>query len=182
VLIAVLQYLSALFDHEGDVIMSHDPTQLTALLGSVSTLLANSPSQQENLLPTLHAIQDTIGCIPAGAVAAIAARFNLSQAEVHGVITFYAHFRTMPPARHTVQVCRAEACQSVGAEQLLAHVERALGCCLHQHSADGQFSLEPVSCLGQCANGPAIMIDDAVHARVTPERWDRLMATAKEAA
>jgi formate dehydrogenase subunit gamma len=162
--------------------MSQDPTHINQIAGMVSAVLANYPCQQEHLLPALHAIQDTIGWIPAGAVAAIAARLNLSHAEVHGVITFYSHFRTTPPARHAVQVCRAEACQSRGAEQLLAQVERTLGCALHQQSADGQFSLEPVYCLGQCASGPAIMINDAVHARVTPERLDRLVADAQETA
>ena len=112
-------------------------------------------------------------------MADIAGRFNLSRAEVHGVITFYHYFRTTPPARHALQICRAEACQSMGAEQLLTHAETALGCRLHAKSSDGNFSLEPVYCLGHCATAPAMMINDQVHARVTPARLDRLIAKAK---
>lgn len=168
------------FYHDGTALMSQDATHSNEIAGIVSAILASCSCRQDHLLPALHAIQDAIGYIPAGSVAAIAARLNLSPAEVHGVITFYPHFRTTPPARHVVQVCRAEACQSRGAAQLLAHVERTLGWGLHQQSADGQFSLEPVYCLGQCASGPAILINHAVHARVTPERLDRLMANAKE--
>ncbi|HJV84144.1 MAG TPA: formate dehydrogenase subunit gamma [Noviherbaspirillum sp.] len=148
--------------------------------GRIKSVLEQHPTQPENLLPTLHAIQDAVGFVPPEAVADIASAFNLSRADVHGVITFYHHFRTTPPATHAVQICRAEACQSMGADQLLAHAEQTLGCCLHGKSADGGFSLEPVYCLGHCATSPAIMIDDAVHARVTPARFDRLIAKAKE--
>lgn len=148
----------------------------------VSAALAAAGTRQDQLLPALHAIQDKLGFVPADAVPAIAAAFNLSRAEVHGVISFYHYFRTTPPARHTVQICRAEACQSMGADALLAHAEAALGCKLHAHSADGRFALEPVYCLGQCAVSPAIMVNDAVHARVSPTRFDSLIAKATEAA
>jgi formate dehydrogenase subunit gamma len=163
----------------GAAIMNQDATHITDMPGRVRSILEGRSSQQENLLPVLHEIQDALGFIPTDSVADIAGRFNLSHAEVHGIITFYHHFRTAPPARHAVQVCRAEACQSMGAEQLLAHAESTLGCCLHAKSADGNYSLEPVYCLGQCATAPAIMINDEVHARVTPGRFDRLLARAK---
>ena len=137
---------------------------------------------QDQLLPVLHAIQDRVGFIPPESVEAIAHSFNITRAEVHGVITFYHHFKSAPPARCTVQICRAEACQSMGGDALLAHAEQALGCGLHAHSVDNAFALEPVYCLGQCATSPAIMINDAVHARVTPARFDKLLAKVKEAA
>ena len=146
----------------GDILALHAPD---GLLG------------QDLLLPVLHAIQDRLGFIPPDAVEGLAQSFNLSRAEVHGVITFYHYFKTTPPARCTVQICRAEACQSMGGDALLAHVRQALGCDLHAHSANGDFALEPVYCLGHCATAPAIMINDAVHARVTPVRFDKLVAT-----
>jgi formate dehydrogenase subunit gamma len=145
----------------------------------IQSILAEHAPAQENLLPALHAIQDAVGFIPNEAVSDIATAFNLSRAEVHGVVTFYHHFHTAPPAQHAVQVCRAEACQSMGAERLLEHVKQVLGCELHAKSADNRFSLEPVYCLGQCATSPAIMIDDALHARVTPARFDLLIAKVK---
>jgi formate dehydrogenase subunit gamma len=148
----------------------------------VSAVLADAGASQDRLLPALHAIQDKLGFVPPDAVAAIAAAFNLSRAEVHGVITFYHYFRTTPPARHVVQICRAEACQSMGGDALLAHAETALGCAMNAHSMDGRFALEPVYCLGQCAVSPAIMVGDAVHARVTPARFDSIIAKALEAA
>jgi formate dehydrogenase subunit gamma len=162
--------------------MHHPVIDPAALADQVNAILAASGTGQDQLLPVLHAIQDKAGFVPPDAVAAIAAAFNLSRAEVHGVITFYHYFRTVPPARHVVQICRAEACQSMGGDALLAHAEQALACTLHAHSADGNFALEPVFCLGQCATSPAIMVGDAVHARVTPARFDSLIAKAMEAA
>ena len=137
---------------------------------------------QDQLLPVLHAIQDRLGFIPPDAVEGLAQSFNLSRAEVHGVITFYHYFKTTPPARCTVQICRAEACQSMGGDALLSHASQALGCGLHEHSQDGGFALEPVYCLGHCATAPAIMINDAVHARVTPARFDKLVAKVADTA
>jgi formate dehydrogenase subunit gamma len=145
----------------------------------IKAILAEHAPAQGNLLPALHAIQDAVGFIADEVVAEIAIAFNLSRAEVHGVVTFYHHFRTTPPARHAIQICRAEACQSMGAERLLEHVQQTLGCTLHAKSTDNRYSLEPVYCLGQCAVSPAIMIDDAIHARVTPARFDQLIAKAK---
>ena len=133
------------------------------------------------LLPLLHEIQDRLAHIPDSAVPAIAKALNLSRAEVHGVITFYHHFRQTPPGKHVVQICRAEACQAVGANELVQHAKKSLRCELHATTPDGEMTLEPVYCLGQCATGPAIMIDDALHARVDSARFDQLVASCKEA-
>ena len=148
----------------------------------VDAILAARSSGPGQLMPALHAIQDALGFIPPDAVPAIALAFNLSRAEVHGVLTFYHHFRSAPPARHVVQLCRAEACQSMGADALLGHAERMLGCSLHGHSVDGSFALEPVYCLGQCATAPAMMVGDAVHARVSTARFDKIIARLEEPA
>ena len=143
------------------------------------SVLASHGTEPDNLLPVLHAIQDAVGFIPPEQVAEIAQAFNLSRAEVHGVISFYHHFRVTPPARHVVQICRAESCQSMGADELLAHAQKTLGCGLHEIDPDGNFSLEPVYCLGQCATSPAIMIDDKLYAKVTPTRFDNLIAKTR---
>jgi formate dehydrogenase subunit gamma len=127
------------------------------------------------LLPALHAVQDALGHVPADAVPLLAQALNLSRAEVHGVITYYHHFRSEPAGRHVVQVCRAEACQACGAEELLAQAGRLLGCAPHSTRADGAVTLQPVYCLGLCASSPALQIDDRLHARVTPERLEQLV-------
>lgn len=131
------------------------------------------------LLPILHAIQSEEGYVPASAVPRIADRLNLSRAEVHGVISYYHHFRDKPAGKVVVQICRAEACQAVGGEAFALEAVRALSCDFHQTTRDGSLSLEPVYCLGQCACGPAVMINDDVHARMNVERLSQLVERAR---
>lgn len=134
------------------------------------------------LLPILHAVQEKVGFVPSEAVPMIASGLNLSRAEVHGVISFYHFFRQHPAGKHVVQICRAEACQARGADALVAHAQSALGCGFHETTGDGQFTLEQVFCLGQCACGPSIMIDDKLHARVGNDKLDRLLDEKRNAA
>lgn len=134
-----------------------------------------------NLLPILHGIQDTLGYIPQNAVEDIAKSLSLSKAEVHGVISFYHYFRTTPPGKHTIRICRAESCQSMNSKALEEHAKQVLGIDFHETSADEQFSLEPVYCLGNCACSPAMTIDDEVHGRVTLAKFDQLIASCKGA-
>jgi formate dehydrogenase subunit gamma len=143
---------------------------------AVDAALARNADLAGKLLPVLHDVQDALGFIPESAIPRLADALNLSRAEVHGVVTYYHHFRSTAPGRHVVQVCRAEACQALGADALLAHAERSLGCAVHATRADGAVSLEPVFCLGLCALSPAVMVDDRLHGRVTPQRLDRLAA------
>lgn len=134
------------------------------------------------LLPVLHGVQDAVGHVPAQAVDDIARELNLSRAEVHGVITYYHHFRSEPPGRQVVQICRAEACKSMGGDALWAHAQLRLGCAAHGTTADGAFTLEPVYCLGLCASSPAVMLGDRLHARVNPAGLDQLLHAARGAA
>lgn len=143
---------------------------------AVQRALTRHAERPGALLPVLHDVQAELGYVPADAVPSIAEALSLSRAEVHGVVTYYHFFRSTPPGRHVVQVCRAEACQACGAEELLAHAERSLGCARHETRADGAVTLEAAYCLGLCASSPAIQIDDRVHARVTPAKLDKLVA------
>jgi len=142
----------------------------------LADLCARHGTRQDQLLPLLHALQDSLGYVPPDLVQPIAQHFNLSRAEVHGVITFYHDFRSAPAAQCVVKLCSAEACQSMGGERLLHHAQQALGCGLHGHGADGRFALEPVYCLGLCASAPAMAIADKVFARVTPARFDAVLS------
>ncbi|WP_343051583.1 formate dehydrogenase subunit gamma [Pseudaquabacterium terrae] len=147
------------------------------LAASARIIAAAHRDTPGGLLPALHAVQDALGHVPPAAVPGIAEEFNLSRAEVHGVLTYYHHFRSTAPAPRVLQVCRAEACQAMGADALLAHAQQRLGCGLHGRSADGGVTLEAAYCLGLCASSPAVMLNDEVHARMTPERLDELLGT-----
>ncbi|MBP0594602.1 NAD(P)H-dependent oxidoreductase subunit E [Paraburkholderia sp. LEh10] len=142
-----------------------------------------------SLVAVLHAIQDDVGFVPPATIAPLARTMSLSRAEVHGVITYYHHFRQSPAAPVTVQLCRAEACRSMGTEALAKHIEARTGCRFdahkHQnhdghdhHACAGAVGLESVYCLGQCALSPAMMINGELHAKVTPQKFDALFAAA----
>jgi formate dehydrogenase subunit gamma len=146
-----------------------------SLQTTVQALLIQHRDQPGALLPLLHDLQSALGHVPADSVPLIAEGLNLSRAEVHGVISYYHFFRSSPPGRHVVQICRAEACQACGADELLAQAEAILGCAVHATRGDGAVTLEPVYCLGLCASSPALQIDDRVHARVTPQRLRQLV-------
>jgi formate dehydrogenase subunit gamma len=131
------------------------------------------------LIPMLHALQGRFGYVDDAAVPDLADVLNLSRAEVHGVITFYHEFRRSPPARHALHLCRAEACQSVGARALESHVKRKLGIDYHHDTPDGRWSLGAIYCLGNCACGPSALIDGATFGRLTAEKLDQLMREAE---
>jgi formate dehydrogenase subunit gamma len=132
------------------------------------------------LLPVLHAVQEALTFVPKDAVPLIARELNLSIAEVHGVVSFYHYFLQERPGRHVLHLCRAEACQALGSVALEAHAKAKLGVEFHGTTSDGAITLEPVYCLGNCALGPSLMIDQQLHGRVTAERFDALVASSRE--
>lgn len=146
----------------------------------INRVLAQEKDTPGALLPILNAIQQGAGYIPRIAVAHIARALNLSKAEVQGVISFYHDFRTTPPAPHTLRLCQAESCQSMGSKQLAAQLKERLSLNENGDSADAQISLQTVYCLGACACSPAMEIDGRLHARLTPERLDDLLSRCLE--
>ena len=129
------------------------------------------------LLPMLHAVQDELGYIPPDCLPVIADGVNLSRAEVHGVVSFYHYFRSSPPGRNCIQICRAESCQATGSRALEAHARQSLEIDFHQTTADGELTLLPVYCLGNCACSPAMRVGDAIYGHVDPVKFDAIMAT-----
>ena len=149
------------------------PPAESAVVGRV---VAEHKGRPGPLLEILHAIQTALGFVPEAAVPVVADGLNLSRAEVHGVLTFYHHFRHSRPGRHTVRLCQAESCQSMGGQGLAEHARQRLGIDFHQTTADGEISLEPIYCLGNCACSPAAMVDGRLYGRVSAEMFDALIA------
>jgi formate dehydrogenase subunit gamma len=148
---------------------------LSARAQQVRALAAAHAAEPGGLLPALHAVQGALGHIDDADVPVLAELFNRSRAEVHGVVTYYHHFRRQPPGRHVVQLCRAEACQACGADELAALAQERLRCAEGQTRSDGGVTLEAVYCLGLCASSPALAIDGRLHGRVTPARLQQLL-------
>jgi formate dehydrogenase subunit gamma len=159
--------------------MSISPIASIEMLATVSAIVAQRSAMAGPLLPILHEVQETLGYIPAEVVPAIAEGLNLSRAEVHGVITYYHHFRTEPAGRHVLQLCRAESCQARGSEALWDAACRHLGVGKDGGTAqDGSMTIEPVYCLGLCAMSPSAMLDGDPHARLDASRLEALMGSA----
>ena len=142
----------------------------------IARIVALHGNRRGALLPVLHDVQAALGCIPDDAVPEIAHGLNLTRADVHGVITFYHDFRCVPPARHVVKLCRAEACQALGGAAIEAAAARALGVAMGGARADGQVALEAVYCLGMCATGPNALVDGRPVSRLDASRVEAIAA------
>ncbi len=140
-----------------------------------SEIINQFGAKPEMLVQVLHAFVQRYGFISDEAIRQIALELNLSRADVHGVVSFYHDFRTTEPGQHIVKICQAESCQAMGSRELTSHAESKLGINMHGTTEDGQLSLEPVYCLGNCACSPAIMIDEKVYGRVSTDKLDGLI-------
>lgn len=143
-------------------------------------LLAATPTEAEHLLPVLQQVQAAMGFISQDSIRRIAGAFNLSRAEVYGVVTFYTDLREKPVGKHVVQLCMAEACQSLGCRELAAHAERSLGTVMGESTADGKIHFEAAYCFGNCALGPSMRIGERIFGRVTTESFDQAMAELRQ--
>jgi formate dehydrogenase subunit gamma len=146
-----------------------DTVTLTSRIGEI---LNDHSGMEGALLPILHAVQAEYGYIPQDALPQIAKALNISRAEVHGVMSFYHDFRETPAGRHVVKICRAEACQAMGGNDLADHARVKLGLDWHETSPDGAVTLDPIFCLGLCACAPAAMIDGKLLGHVDAAKFD----------
>ena len=147
--------------------------------GAVEEALARHRGERGALLPVLHDIQDRTGHVPPAAHPRIADALGLSQADVHGVVTFYHDFRSRPPGRRVIKLCRAEACQAMGSEALAETLKSLAGTDFGSTSPDAAVTIENVYCLGNCACSPALMLDGSLEGRVTAGRLEEIVAEAR---
>ena len=143
---------------------------------AASELIQEFGAAPEMLVQILNAFVDKFAYISEEAIRQIADEVNLSRADVHGVVSYYHDHRTKPAGKRLIRICQAESCQAMGSDALPAHAEKSLGLQMHSTSDDGEITLEPVYCLGNCACSPAVMIDKQVYGRVDSERFDELMS------
>lgn len=143
---------------------------------TVSAIVEDLRVKPGALLPILHRVQDEIGYIPPEALPIIAEGLNISRAEVHGVVSFYPYFRSEPAGCNTIQICRAESCQAMGSRALEVHAQKSLEIDFHQTTADGELTLEPVYCLGNCACSPAVRVGNTIHGHVDEKKFDLIVS------
>lgn len=144
-----------------------------------AAIIAAHANREGPTLVVLQALQAAFGHVPEAAIPLVANALNLSRAEVHGVFTFYHDLRDKPAGKHVLKLCRAEACQAAGCDDLVAHAENQLGVAMGGTTADGRVTLEPVYCLGLCATAPSAMLDGRVVGRLDAQRLEALVAEAR---
>ena len=143
---------------------------------SIATeIINNFGAAPEMLVQILVAFAERYSYISEEAIRQVAKELNLSRAEVHGVVSFYHDFRTTPPGKRVIKICQAESCQAMGSRELTSHVEKKLGVSMSETTDDGEITLEPVYCLGNCACSPAVMVDEQVYGRVDARKLDRIL-------
>jgi formate dehydrogenase subunit gamma len=141
--------------------------------------LLDSLGEDERLiLPALQSLQLEFGFVHPDAVPAVARLLNVSVADTYGVLTFYGDLRTTPPAPVTVSVCVAEACQSVGSRSLIDAVAGAFAA-PGGRSADGVVDVAEVFCLGNCALGPSVLVNERLVGRVDAPALARAVEAAR---
>lgn len=144
-----------------------------------AAIIAEFDGMKGSTLPILHEVQHTFGFVPQAVIPMIANALNLSRAEVYGTVTFYHEFRQELPGRHVIKICQAEACQSNGVEALTERAEKRLGVKLGETTPDRRVTIEPIYCLGLCANGPSCQVDDRMVGRLTEEKLDAILTEAQ---
>ena len=138
---------------------------------SISAIVNRYGARPEMLVQILQQIVQQHGWISEDVTRQLAGDLNLSRADVHGVVEYYHDFRTKPPGKHIVKICQAEACQAMGSRELTAHANQVI---------DGDTTLEPVYCLGNCACAPAVMVNGKTLGRVSNKRFDAALAEIRE--
>ena len=139
-------------------------------LSGIKDILERHPANRGSLIPVLQDVQEDFGYLSEEAVEELARLMGISANEIYGVATFYTQFRFKPPGRHTIQSCQGTACHVRGGQKILNELEQRLEITAGQTTADGQFDLQRVACLGCCALAPVVAVDGKVHAQVTAKK------------
>ncbi|HSP64773.1 MAG TPA: NADH-quinone oxidoreductase subunit NuoE [Candidatus Deferrimicrobium sp.] len=142
----------------------------------ITALRDRYPHPRSAILPCLWAVQNELGYLSADGMAEVAEVLRLAPSEVQAVSTFYSMYFDRPAGDHHVVVCVNVSCALRGADEIVAHVERRLGCPSGGTTADGKFTWEStVECLGACGGAPAMQVDHHFHEELTPERVDGIL-------
>jgi formate dehydrogenase subunit gamma len=155
--------------------MTGKTTILEFAKSPAEAICAAHGNRPDALLEILHDVQHEVGHVPESALPLIAKALNLSRAEVYGVATFYHDFHLKPSGKHHIKICRAEACQSMGARELQTMAERFLNVRMGGTTVDNRITLEATYCLGLCASAPAIMVNEKPLARVNAKKFEKIV-------
>ncbi len=146
----------------------------------MQNILDEFENSQKELIHVLHRVKDKFGYIPRDTIPEISRHLNIAESEIFGVLTFYAAFSLEPRGKHIVTVCMGTACHVRGGPKILEEFERRLEIEAGHTTGDKQFTLETVACLGCCAIGPVVVVDDDYHAQTTIRKVEPILDKYKK--
>ena len=132
------------------------------------------------LMPVLQDLQRTYSSISDFAMQVVADEIGIHPAEVYGVVSFYAFLHHEPTGRFEIRVCQTISCDLANKARVARQLENELGIAFGQSTADGRFSLEWASCLGMCDQGPALLVNDRVYTKVTPDQVHQIIEDCRK--
>jgi NADH-quinone oxidoreductase subunit E len=141
----------------------------------IASIIVTFDKRRENLIPILQQIQESLSYLSPNAMEMVARHLEISSSEVFGVASFYNQFRFHPPGKHQIRVCMGTACHVVGGEIILENFERKLGIKNGETTADREFSIESVACVGCCALAPVAVVDETTQGHMAPSKVEGLI-------
>jgi len=148
--------------------------------GAISAIVQEFHGEREDLIPILQRVQDLHGYLRPDAIRAISRWLKVSENEIFGVATFYAQFRFHPPGRHHIKICLGTACHVKGGEQILVTAQQRLGIVTGETTADGNYDLDRVACLGCCALAPVVAFDSTIYSQMSVLKIQRILDEQKK--
>jgi NADH-quinone oxidoreductase subunit E len=156
------------------------PSPLEVDVEHVRGIVAARAQERGGVIAVLEAIQDCYGYLPEAALRTVAAETGRSLVDIYGIATFYRSFSLKPRGKHLVCACQGTACHVRGGPRIVEELERQLGISAGQTTADGEFTLETVNCLGACALGPVVVIDGRYHSKLRKFQVRQLLDQVRE--
>lgn len=144
-------------------------------LAPAEKLISQYVNRREATIALLQDVQNHYGYLPRPVLDLIAERLELPGTQLYGLATFYRAFSLKPRGRHLITVCTGTTCHVRGAPELLAALERELGCSRGESTKDGRFTIETVNCVGACARAPMVLIDEEPHSRLTQSKLRKVL-------
>lgn len=150
-------------------------------LEKIGRIIASYKRQKWALIPMLQEIQRSLGYISPEVIPLIASSLGLFPSQVQGVITFYEQFYTSPRGKNIIRVCRGTACHVRGGKTILKLVKQQLGIDEGETTANYEYTLETVACIGVCALAPNLVINKETHGQMNPKKVAQLFARRDKA-
>ena len=155
----------------GDVMTTGHSSKLVEVLERCRPV----PPARPNILKTLLAVQSALGYVPVNAVPQIAQTLGVTEAQVAGVVSYYSDLRTQPPGRHLIRVCMGESCMANHGSRVFRAIQDHVRATGGEMEKDARFTVEPMSCAGNCAVSPTVMVDGDLCGRVQPSAVPTLL-------